>query len=513
MHGVGAVIGIDLGTTNSAVAHLDSSGRPQVLPNREGQTVTPSVVHFSGDTALVGAMAKRSASSAALDTVQFVKRHMGDADWAYTSAEGQTYRPEEVSALVLRRLVEDAEVALGQKVDAAVITVPAYFDDARRRATQHAGEIAGLRVLRVLNEPTAAALAYGVDHQLHGRLLVFDLGGGTFDVTVVDVVHGRQFTVVGTDGDRNLGGFDWDNALMRWLDQRFQDDGGPALLGDIDREAELRERAEVCKHTLTTTSQATVVLAADGHTARLTVTREQFDEVTSALLYRTEVLVEGLLDDLDSDWDEIDHVLLVGGSTRMPQVRERLALWTTPEKVLRSPRVDELVALGAAVQAGLETLDEPGELVPFARASLQQLTVADVTSHGLGILVQDPQTGRRANSVVIPRNRPVPSEASERFATTVDGQSTLNVEVTQGDEQDADYVTVIGTQQIPFPPRAAGWPIDISFLYTAAQLVVIAVRDGRSGELVGEFEVRNDDNMAADNVRDATARLRGIASA
>ncbi|MCW2605762.1 MAG: hypothetical protein JWO60_455 [Frankiales bacterium] len=235
--------------------------------------------------------------------------------------------------------------------------------------------------------------------------------------------------------------------------------------------------------------------------------------MTAPLLYRTEVLVEGLLDDLGSDWDEVDHVLLVGGSTRMPQVRERLALWTSPEKVLRSPRVDELVALGAAVQAGLETLDEPGDLVPFAQASLRQLQVADVTSHGLGVLVQDPETGLRANSIVIPRNSPIPSGATERYATTTDGQTTLHVQVTQGDEEDADYVRVLGTQQVPFPPRPVGWPVDISFRYTSDQMVDIAVRDGRSGELVGSFGIRNDDNMGADVVRTATERLKGIASA
>ncbi len=510
---MGTVIGIDLGTTNSAVAHLDRDGRPQVLRNREGEFVTPSVVHFAGDTALVGSMAKRSASVSALDTVQFVKRHIGDEQWVFPAPDGQVYRPEEISALVLRRLVEDAENALGQRVDGAVITVPAYFDDARRRATQHAGEIAGLRVLRVLNEPTAAALAYGVDHRLHGRLLVYDLGGGTFDVTVVDVVDGRQFTVLGTEGDRNLGGFDWDNALMRWLDEQFQDSGGPPLLDPVEHAGQLRERAEVCKHTLTTTSQAVVLLSADGHTARLTVTRAQFDELTAPLLYRTEVLVEGLLDDLDTDWDEIDHVLLVGGSTRMPQVRERLALWTSPDKVLHSPRVDELVALGAAVQAGLETLDEPRGLVPVARSNLQQVRVADVTSHGLGVLVQEPATGQQVNSVIIPRNSPVPAESTERYATTVDGQAVLHLQVTQGDEQDADYVTVIGTQQVRFPPRPAGSPVDISFRYTADQMVAILVRDVRDGAVVGQFAIRNAANMPAEAVQRAATRLKGIASA
>ena len=509
---VGAVIGIDLGTTNSAVGHLDANGRPQVLRNREGQLVTPSVVHFSGGLALVGAMAKRSAAEAALDTVQFVKRHMGEGDWAFTAPDGQVYRPEEVSALLLRRLVEDAEAALGEPVDAAVITVPAYFDDARRRATQHAGEIAGLRVLRVLNEPTAAALAYCVDHQLDGRLLVYDLGGGTFDVTVVDVEQGRRFTVRGTEGDRNLGGFDWDNALMRWVDARFQEAGGPPLLGDVDREAALRDRVEVCKHTLTTMPEATVLLSANGHTERVQVTRAQFDEVTAQLLYRTEVLVEGLLEDLDIDWDDIDHVLLVGGSTRMPQVRERLAMWTSPDKILRSPRVDELVALGAAVQAGLETLNEPGRLAPFARASLQRVTVVDVTSHGLGVLVQDPTTGSRANSVIIPRNSTIPAEATERYATTSEGQTVLHVQVTQGDEEDAEYARVIGTQKVDFPPRPANWPVDISFVYTVDQMVAISVRDGRSGELVGRFAVENQANMDIEVVQQATARLKGIPS-
>ncbi len=512
-----AVIGIDLGTTYSAAAHLDRNGRPQVLRNRDGDLVTPSVVLLDEGGALVGAMAKRGASASALDTIQFVKRFMGDPDWVHTGPDGQTFRPEEISALVLRRLKEDAEEVLGTTVDQAVITVPAYFDDARRRATQHAGEIAGLQVLRVLNEPTAAALAYGLEHRLDGRLLVYDLGGGTFDVTVMDVRNGSEFAVLGTEGDRNLGGFDWDNKLMQHLDQAFQADGGPSLLDDVESTAGLRERAELAKRTLTSAPQAAVLLSKGGHTARLTVTREEFERLTVPLLYRTEVLVEGLLDDLGTDWDAIDHVLLVGGSTRMPQVRRRLALWTAPDKVLRSQHVDELVALGAAVQAGLEAAhldrDAATALAPEARSALQRVRVTDVTSQGVGVLVQDPETRRDENSVVIPRNTRIPVSASSRYGTTTDGQEALRLRVTQGDDEDPAFVSVIGEQEIRVPPRPAGSPVDITFRYGVDQTVSIEVRDGNNGRLVGAFDVRNDANMPTSGVQAAATRLKTIPSA
>ncbi len=302
---MGHTIGIDLGTTYSAAARVNELGKPELLVNRDGDRITPSVVLFQDELPIVGTMAKRSAATAPLDVVQFVKRSMGDPTWKFETSGGTSYRPEEISAIILRRLKDDAELVLDGEVTNAVITVPAYFDDAPRRATMDAGRIAGLDVRRVLNEPTAAALAYGIDTAVDGTVLVYDLGGGTFDVTVM-AVEGGEFDVLATHGDRNLGGFDFDNLLMRLLDDAFRAAGGPSLLEDPEAEADLREKAEIAKRSLTTVEQTRVVLAAGGVTKVIPLTRAAFEDVTSSLLSRTRDIAEMVVDDAGLDWAKVE---------------------------------------------------------------------------------------------------------------------------------------------------------------------------------------------------------------
>jgi len=324
-------VGIDLGTTYSAVAILRDTGEPEVLPNRDGENITPSVVLFQAfdgrDDPLVGTMAKHSAASAPEDVVQFVKRNMGESAWRFNSTSGTAYAAEEVSAIILRRLKEDAELALGEPVTDAVITVPAYFDDARRTATRHAGKIAGLNVLRVLNEPTAAALSFGLDTSAEGTVLVYDLGGGTFDVTLMRISAG-EFDVLGTDGDRNLGGFDFDNRLIEYIAAKVEEQGGPDLLDDNAQVVALREKAEMAKRSLTTVATTTVHVSADGRPFRVAVERSEFERITADLVNRTRDLTQHVLEEAGVSWGQVDHVLLVGGSTRMPMIRslvEKLA--------------------------------------------------------------------------------------------------------------------------------------------------------------------------------------------
>ena len=278
-------IGIDLGTTYSAVAIMQDDGKPSILPNIEGQNITPSVVLFpdasSGmDEPLVGDMAKHSAVTAPLDVVQFVKRQMGDPNWRFESTNGHSYTAEEVSAVILKKLKNDAEVALGQPIKDAVITVPAYFDDARRTATKQAGQIAGLNVLRVLNEPTAAALSYGLSQNKNGTVLVYDLGGGTFDVTIMDINNG-EFDVLATDGNRNLGGFDFDNRIAEYVFEQIEEQG---ITRDIRTDdalvAEIREKSEIAKKSLTTVAQATIMVTVGGKHVRIKITREEFEKRT-----------------------------------------------------------------------------------------------------------------------------------------------------------------------------------------------------------------------------------------
>jgi len=503
---LGLMIGIDLGTTFSAAARVNPLGRPEIVLNREGESITPSVVQFQGDTILVGTMAKRSAAIAPLDTIQFVKRYINDPTWRFETSDGVTYRPEEISAIILRRLKEDVEIALGETVTDAVITVPAYFDDGARRATKDAGTIAGLTVHRVLNEPTAAALAYGLDQTVNGTVLVYDLGGGTFDVTIMRV-GGGEFTTLATDGDRNLGGFDWDNELMQLLNRRFQDAGGPDLFDDEHTEADLREKAETAKRSLTTIAKTKVVLGAGGVTKTIEITREEFEDATSSLLSRTRDIAEGVVEAAGLRWADIDNLLLAGGSTRMPMVRTMMET-VSGKTAERTINPDEVVALGAAAQAHLLEADQGGDNLPVPLLGGRPITIRDVTSQGLGVLARDEDTHRQRNWFLIEANTRIPAKSTKRFRTVVDGQTELHVEVTQGNDADPDYVKIIGDEVLTIPPYPAGAPVDVTFAYDIDQTVFIEVTDLTAGQSLGNFEVNNVSNMDGEERDRAAGKIR-----
>ncbi|MEI8080388.1 MAG: Hsp70 family protein [Actinomycetes bacterium] len=508
------VVGIDLGTTFSSVAYVNSLGKPEIILNREGESITPSVVMFQGDQPLVGSMAKRAAISAPFDTVQFVKRSMGDPTWRFVSSDGGNYTAEEVSAIILKRLKEDAELALDEPVTHAVITVPAYFDDARRRATIDAGRIAGLEVLRVLNEPTAAALAFGVDGEVDGTLLVFDLGGGTFDVTVMKVNDGA-FDVIATDGDRNLGGFDWDNKLMEWVNDQVKADGGQDLFDDDVATADLRDKVELAKRSLTSVPKTNLILMSDGSPKTISITREAFEEVTAPLLARTRRLTEAVLEDSELTWADIDRVLLVGGSTRMPMVPAMIEE-LSGKTIERTLNPDEAVALGAAIQASITVAAneaEGGEAgiahnVP-GLGSGAPIVINDVTSQALGIIALDSRDAR-FNSIIIPRNHAIPAQASERYKTIADHQARLKIEVTQGDDADPEFVTVVGEQILDLPPYPKGAPLRVTFSYDIDQIIHIEVFDETSQRSLGSFEVDNEANMSVSDVQIASDRLTDV---
>ncbi|PYY34495.1 Hsp70 family protein [Curtobacterium sp. MCPF17_046] len=513
---MGRAVGIDLGTTNSAVAVLRVTGSPEVLPNDQGSTTTPSVVLFQSfggeDEPLVGELAKRQAAAYPDDIVQYVKRFMGDPNWRFDSATAQ-YRSEEVSAIILKRLKEDAERELGEAVTDAVITVPAYFDDARRTATRQAGKIAGFNVLRVLNEPTAAALSYGLDTQQEGTVLVYDLGGGTFDVTVLTIA-GADFEVLATDGDRNLGGFDWDNALMNLVADDLARQGVKGILDDLAAVADLREKAEFAKKALTNLSNTKIQLSFNGGHHRVEVSRAQFEAATASLLRRTEELVEDVLAEAGLAWNQIDHVLLVGGSTRMPAVRE-LVQKLSGKPVALDVNPDEAVALGAAVQAALEA-QASGGAVDSDSASLaptlfggERVSIADVTSQALGVIMLD-DDHNEVNSVVIPRNTKIPGKGSKGGETVTDNQTELRIRVTQGDDADPDFVTIVGEATLRIPPYPAGAPIEISYQYDIDQTIAIEVTDLTANASLGTFEVDRLANLDDDAVDAAAAKIAAI---
>jgi len=506
---MGKQIGIDLGTTYSSVAILQADGRPVILNNSEGSNITPSVVFFpetgSGDEPLVGEMAKHSAATAPLDVVQFVKRQMGDPSWRFESANGISYSAEEISAIILKRLRNDAELLLGEPITEAVITVPAYFDDVRRTATKQAGIIAGLNVLRVVNEPTAAALSYGLDVESSGTVMVYDLGGGTFDVTVMRISDG-EFDVLGTDGHRNLGGFDFDNRIAEYVFEQLSYEGVKNVEDDDFLVAEIREKAELAKRSLTTVAQTKIVITTGGKTYRIPLERTKFEEITSDLLRTTQELTEIVLEEACLSWSDIDHLLLVGGSTHMPMVREMMER-ISGKQASRSVNPNEAVALGAAIQVAVSSAEAKGFEVDIYTGKAP--IISDVTSQALGVVMVN-EHGHSENYIVIPRNTKIPTNGCQDGNTIVDNQEFIEVIVTQGEDSDINYTTVIGSKKLPIPPYPKGAPIRVAYNYDIDQTVFVELFDLTANKSIGTFEIDRANNLNEKEVSDAIAKIDSL---
>jgi molecular chaperone DnaK len=495
------VVGIDLGTTYSAIAYINQHGKPEIIPNREGERITPSVVLFDGDTPIVGSIAKRSAAANPLNVCQFVKRQMGEPDWRFLTQDDKEYTPEEISAFILKRLKEDAEAALDQPVVNAVITVPAYFNDAQRKATQDAGKIAGLNVLRIVNEPTAAALAYGADKTEDQTIMVYDLGGGTFDVTIMRVAA-NEIEVISTGGDKNLGGFDWDNKLMQFLNDAFKKEGGPDLLEDLALTQDLRDKAEIAKKTLSSRDNTKLFLSAGGKNASIPLSRANFEEAAAELFARTENLMTMTLEDAKMTWSDIDKVLLVGGSTRMkgiPALIEKIS----GKKPSIELHPDEIVAMGAALlggvmqkQAAIATGGLPGVSAPPPAhlAALPDVCITDVNSHSLGVIAVDVATGKNYNSIILPKDTAIPTRASNVYSTMVDNQTGVQVEVTEGEDEDPAYVRIIGKGSMRIPPYSKGALVEIFFQYDNNGIVHVTVFDKTANKMLGEMFIERKSN-------------------
>ncbi len=501
---MGRVVGIDLGTTFSALAVVNKYGRPEILINRDGERITPSVVLFDHSGPIVGSIAKRSAVANPLNVVQFVKRQLGDKNWKFRTEQNEVYTPEEISAMILRRLKEDAETLLGEPITDAVITVPAYFDDAQRKATQDAGRIAGLNVLRIINEPTAAALAYGLDKMhLQQTILVYDLGGGTFDVTIMRL-NPDGLRVLSTGGSKNLGGFDWDNCIMNYLNDEFKKMGGIDLLDDAVLEQDLRDKAEIAKKNISRLDSTQVFLSANGVNGRVTLTRQKFEEITAHLLRQTQTIMQFVLEDAGLQWSDIDRVLLVGGSTRMKSVPEMIQRVTglTPSLDVNP---DEVVAMGAAIQ-GMLIYKKQGRTGSDVPPFFPDINVEDVNSHSLGVLALN-EDGVDVNSIILKKDTVIPARASGYFSTAVDNQTELHVKVTEGEDTHKDYVKVVGEALIKVPPYPKGAPLEVIFEYDRDGIIHVSVYDLTARKRLGELDIDRKSNLTEEEVKQKQERV------
>ena len=501
------VLGIDLGTTFSAMAVVDRYGRPVMVMNSEGQPTTPSVIHFyDRDACVVGEEATKMVVVDPTNIVRFIKRNMGEPDFTLEFF-GRSSTPQELSAIILKKLKEDAEEALGQRITDAVITVPAYFNSARRAATAEAGAIAGLHVLSIINEPTAAAIAYGLD-RIGGsrRVLVFDLGGGTFDVTLMEM-RGVSFRTLASDGNAELGGKDWDDRLLNAIAEQFAERFGLDPRDDAQPFQELYERCLHAKISLSTKPKAVIPVNYKGHRMVANVSREEFEAMTADLVEQCAVTCQLVLEKAGMAWEDVDEVLLVGGATRMPMIHTMLNSLAGRRVQAANVNPDECVALGAALAGVLrhrpdhpalasqrqalarrardgvssEDTPPPGgrEPVPAEPAGpgLPPVKVTDVTSHPLGMIVLDRNMNERVYPL-IPEATPVPCEKAGRFAYAYDGMTAVRVEVTEGHGQSRDEVKVIGDVVLEdLPPRPRGTPIEVIYRYGLNQILEIDIVD------------------------------------
>lgn len=531
---MGKYVGIDLGTTFSVVSYIDEKGNPVIIPNKQGESTTPSTVLFGKDKPVVGSVARRKSLMDPRNYEAFVKRHMGEKTYTFTDKNGETYRPEEVSALILSKLKADAEDYLGDSIDGAVITVPAYFGDPQINATKDAAKAAGINVLGTINEPTAAAIAFGVSRNVEKkqRIMVYDFGGGTFDVSILEI-DDSHIQVLGNFGDYQLGGYDIDKAIVDYVTEKAEAEG-ININADIRAKQELMLQAEVVKKELSSDESAEICIFVQGEEFSVTIDRETFEELIADILDLTISTMYKTLADVKLDFEDLDKILLVGGSTRIPAVRRIIE---EESEIVPSAEVhpDEAVAVGAAYHA-VELVKQMAEEAEKAeneplqtkqRSSIgkqvkpdvsavpeleKQYSFQDVLSHGIGIVIYDQTQGREVNSVIIPKNTAVPAEVvQDGYSTLEPYQSGLAITVTQGEEEELEFVTIIGEAELQIRPRDHLVPLRCIVSCDRSGVIHIRAVDLDDQVDLGEITInRSGHNMTEEELQRASERVNRL---
>ena len=486
--------GIDLGTTNSAIACINQYGKPEIIANAEGERITPSAVVIEPNgMPLVGIEAVNQALIEPERTIRHVKREMGNPSYR-KNIDGEEYSPETISAFILQKLVKDASERLGTEITKVAITTPAYFKDGEREATRQAAEIAGLEVVRIVNEPTAAAIAYGLDKETNQTILVYDWGGGTFDVTIMQIKD-KEFTVLATDGDARLGGADVDAKLVDFLAEDFLEVHEIDLRDEPHTLQDLRDKAEIAKKDLSFRNSTMVTLSQGGKTARVNIDRDDFNDLIVDLIAKTESCLQRVIQDAGLSWSDIDKVLLVGGSTRIPLVKETIVRITGSQPVT-DINPDECVAMGAAIQAVIAMQDgdagskTESPLVLDEAAECLDIQVVDVATHSLGVKAFSPIRDRYINSIIIPRLTQIPCEFTKVYRTSEDNQKQVQFDVLQGEDEnprspDVDRIGKAGLRNLP-THKAGELFLEVTLSYTADGTVEVITKEQQSGKVSRE---------------------------
>lgn len=477
------IIGIDLGTTMSAIAKLNDLGTPEIVPNSDGERIMPSVINFSKTSLLIGEEAKNSAADEPARVVKEFKREMNNSEYRF-SVDGKEYAAHELSSMILKKLVQDASEKIGT-IEQVVITVPAYFKENQRNATMEAGKLAGLDVIAIINEPTAAALFYAKESSIQGKGIVYDLGGGTFDITLTQT-DGNNIKVLGSEGDSRLGGVDFDKIILDIMQEKYKEQIDGELCSDAESREEFSLMAEDIKKSLSKKDVVKKKLRGGSGSATVEISRSEFEDKASTLIARTEMLLEQLLDETNTGLKDIDYVLLVGGSTRIPAIKESIKS-TLGKEPLNAVNVDEVVALGAAIKAGMVMINKTPAIVnQSVKSGLGELVVQDVANHSYGVVLVNAEKQEECNEIVIEKNTFLPCVRKTSGFLLYDGQDGIDCKITQGEGDDVDYVDIIDNFQLSIPAGAKeGEEVTFTYTYDENQIMhckVVHLLSGSTAE-------------------------------